>query len=178
MPTQTKIDEVALLKEKFDSASAIVLADYRGLNANDMVELRRKFRSAGLEYRVVKDTLARIAASEAGLEELAELFAGPIAVALSYEDPATPFKVSEECRKAYQPHYEPRGGLFEGVLVLEDEFRRYATLPSREELLSKMAGLLASPARALAVVLQAKVRELAVVLGEVRKKFEQEKGED
>jgi large subunit ribosomal protein L10 len=178
MPTQAKIDEVALLKEKLDRASAIVLADYRGLDANAMVELRRKFRGAGLEYRVVKDTLARIAASEAGMEGLAEMFAGPIAIALSYEDPALAFKISEECRKTYQPHYEPRGGLFEGVLVLEDEFRRYATLPSREELLSKLAGLLASPARALAVILQAKIRELAVVLGEVRKQFEQEKGED
>jgi len=178
MPTQAKIDEVARLKEKFASAVSIVLADYRGLSANDMVTLRQTFSGAGIEYRVVKDTLAKIAAREAGLEDLAGLFAGPIAVALGYDDPAAAFKISEDCRKRFQPHYEPRGGLFEGAVVLEEEFRRYATLPSRSDLYAKFAGLLASPARALAVVLQAKLRELAIVLGEVRKQFEQSKEEE
>jgi large subunit ribosomal protein L10 len=178
MATQAKIDEVALLKGKFETATGIVLADYRGLTANEMVELRRQFRSAGLEYRVVKDTLARIAAREVGLEELAELFAGPIGVALGYEDPAVAFKITETCRKTYQPRYEPRGGIFEGVLVQESEFARYAKLPSREEVLGSLAGVLAAPMRGLAVVLKAKLRELAVVLGEVRKQMEQEKGED
>jgi len=178
MATQAKIDEVALLKGKFEEAVSLVLADYRGLTANEMVELRRRFRGAGLEYRVVKDTLARIAAREVGLDELAGLFAGPIAVALGYDDPAAPFKVSEACRRAYQPRYEPRGGLFEGAIVLQEEFARYATLPSREELLSMLAGLFVAPVRGLAVVLQAKLRELAVVLGEVRKQMEQEKEED
>jgi large subunit ribosomal protein L10 len=178
MATQAKIDEVALLKGKFEEATSIVLADYRGLTANEMVELRRAFRGAGLEYRVVKDTLARIAAREVGLDDLAELFAGPIAVALGYDDPAAAFKVTERCRKTYQPRYTPRGGLFEGALVREAEFARYATLPSREELLGRLAGLCAAPVRALAVVLQAKVRELAVVLSEVHKQLEEKKGED
>jgi len=62
MATQAKIDEVARLKEKFESAVSLVLADYRGVNANEMVELREKFSKEGLEFRVVKDTLARIAA--------------------------------------------------------------------------------------------------------------------
>ncbi len=84
MPTQAKIDEVARLKEKFESAASLVLADYRGLTANEMVELREKFTKEGLEYRVVKDTLARIAANDAGIEGLAELFDGPISVALAY----------------------------------------------------------------------------------------------
>ncbi|MCK5245617.1 50S ribosomal protein L10, partial [Candidatus Bipolaricaulota bacterium] len=93
MPTQAKIDEVARLKEKFESAASLVLADYRGLTANEMVELREKFTKEGLEYRVVKDTLARIAANDAGIEGLAELFDGPISVALAYEDPAIAFKL-------------------------------------------------------------------------------------
>jgi len=67
MPTQAKIDEVARLKEKFESAVSLVLADFRGVNANEMVELREKFTKEGLEYRVVKDTLSRIAAEQAGI---------------------------------------------------------------------------------------------------------------
>jgi len=170
MPTQLKIDEVARLKERIEQATSLVLADYRGLTANEMVELREKFTKEGLEYRVVKDTLARIAAEEAGIEGLAEMFAGPISMALGYEDPARAFKLSDECRKTYAPNYELKGGIFEGVLVVEDEVMKYAALPTREELLAKLVMLLQSPMRALAVVLKAKIRELATVLSEVGKK--------
>ena len=174
MPTQTKIDEVARLKEKLESAISVVLADYRGLTANEMVELREKFTKHGLEYRVVKDTLARIAADEAGIKGLAEMFAGPISIAFGYEDPAVAFKLSEECRKTYAPRYTLKGGVFEGTLVLESEVGRYATLPSREELLAKLAMLLSSPMQAMAVMLQAKIRELALLLSEVAKKRAEE----
>ena len=177
MPTQTKIQEVERLKEKLERAVALVLADYRGLNANEMVELRERFTKEGLEYRVVKDTLARIASSEAGVDGLSDMFVGPIAVALGYEDPAQPFRLSEECRKKYAPRYALKGGVFEGVLVTESEVKRYASLPSREELLAKLAMLAASPIKALAVVLQAKIRELAIVLAEVKKQREQQKEE-
>jgi len=172
MPTQTKIQEVERLKEKFEQAASLVLADYRGLTANEMVELREKFTTVGLEYRVVKDTLARIAADEAGIEGLSEMFEGPISVALGFEDPAAAFKISEECRKKYAPNYELKGGIFEGVLVTEGEVKRYATLPTREELLAKLVMLLQSPIKALAVMLQGKIRELAILLGEVAKKKE------
>lgn len=174
MPTQTKIDEVARLKEKLENAVSLVLADYRGLTANEMVELRERFTKQGLEYRVVKDTLARLAADEAGIEGLADLFEGPISIAFGYEDPAIAFKLSEECRKTYAPRYELKGGVFEGVLVPEGEVVRYAALPSREELLAKLAMLLSSPMQAMAVMLKAKIRELAAVLTEVAKVREQE----
>jgi len=174
MPTQIKIDEVARLKEKLENSVSVVLADYRGLTANEMVELREKFSKQGLDYRVVKDTLARIAAIEAGIEGLPDLLEGPISIAFGYEDPAVAFKLSEECRKTYAPRYELKGGMFEGVLVLENEVQRYASLPSREELLAKLVMLLSSPMRAMAFMLQAKIRELAVLLAEVVKKRELE----
>lgn len=178
MPTQAKIDEVTRLKEKFETAVSLVLADYRGLTANEMVELRQKFTKEGLEYRVVKDTLARIAAAEAGIEGLSELFEGPISVAFAFDDPAVAFKLSDECRKTYATSYELVGGVFEGEIVAKAEMAKYAALPSREELLAKLAMLLTSPMRALAVMLQAKIRELALVLNEVRKEREQQKEEE
>jgi large subunit ribosomal protein L10 len=177
MPTQAKIDEVARLKEKFESAVSLVLADYRGVNANEMVELREKFTKQGLEYRVVKDTLARIAATEAGIEGLADLFEGPIGIALAYEDPAVAFKLSDECRKKYAPNYTLKGGVFEGAVVPQDQVAKYATLPSREQLLTTLAYLLASPMRMMAFMLQAKIRELAIVLNELRKQREDQKEE-
>lgn len=174
MPTQAKIQEVARLKEMFERSVSLVLADYRGVNANEMVELRQKFTRLGLEYRVVKDTLARIAAAEAGMDGLAELFEGPIGIAVAYEDPAVAFKLSEECRKKYSPRYTLKGGVFEGVVVSRDEVAKYATLPSREELLTKLAYLLSSPMRAMAFMLQAKIRELAIVLNERKKQREEQ----
>ena len=178
MPTQTKIDEVARLQEKLGNAISLVLADYRGLTANEMVELRETFTKQGLEYRVVKDTLARLAAKEAGVEGLSDLLAGPISIAFGYEDPVAAFKLSEQCRKKYAPRYTLKGGMFEGALVQEKDVVRYATLPSREELLAKLALLLSSPMRAMAVLLQAKIRELACVISEVRKQREQQKEEE
>lgn len=179
MPTQEKIEEVARLKEVFEKATSLVLADYRGLTANEMVTLREKFTKQGLEYLVVKDTLARIAAHDAGLvEEFADLFNGPIGIALAYEDPVLAFKLAEDCRKEYTPNYELRGGLFEGSFVGEDEVKRYATLLSREELLAKLAMLLQSPMRALAVMLNGKIRELAILLNEVKKQREQQDKEE
>ncbi len=178
MPTQAKIEEVNQLKEMFARASSLVLADYRGLTANEMVKLRERFTKNGLEFRVVKDTLARIAAQQAGLNGLAELFSGPVGVALGYDDPVLAFKLSAECRKAYTPRYSLKGGIFEGEVIREGEIERYASLPSREELLAKLAMLLESPMRALAVVLKAKIRELAIVLNEVRIKREEQKKEE
>jgi len=179
MATQAKIDEVARLKEKFESAVSLVLADYRGVNANEMVELREKFSKEGLEFRVVKDTLARIAAEEAGIEGLSDLFEGPIGIALAYEgeDPAIAFKLSDECRKTYSPNYTLKGGVFEGALVPEDQVAKYAALPSREQLLTTLAYLLASPMRMMAFMLKAKIREMAVVLNEVKKQREDQKEE-
>jgi large subunit ribosomal protein L10 len=177
MPTQVKIEEVARLKEKFEKAVSLVLADYRGLTANEMVELRKKFTKQGVDYRVVKDTLAKIAAKEAGIEGLSNLFSGPIGVAIGYGDPGVAFKISDECRRTYAPKYQLKGGLFEGAVVAEKDVAKYATLPSREQLLAKLAMLLQSPMRALAVVLQAKIRELAIVLNEVKKQREEQKEE-
>jgi len=174
MPTEAKREEVAKLAEKFGRASSLVLADYRGLTAVEMVQLRAKFTKQGLDYCVVKDTLARIAAKEAGLEGLDDLFAGPIGVAIGYDDPAVAFKLTEECRRTYAPRYTPKGGVFEKAVIPEKDIQRYATLPSRQELLAKLAFVLSGPMRSLAFVLQAKIRELATSLDEVRKAKEKQ----
>lgn len=172
MVTEAKEKEVEELKDKFERAESVVLSDYRGISANDMVELRESFTKEGIEYRVVKNTLASIAAEEAGLDELPDLLDGPIAVAVGYDDPVLPFKITSDTEGKYDD-FSVKGGVIEGDLVLPDEVEAISELSSKEELLSSFAAGLKSPVRKLALLLKAKVKDLTVVLDQVI----EEKGE-
>jgi len=171
MPRPEKVAQVEELKEKLAQARAVVLVDYLGLSAPEMVELRRLMRERGVEFRVVKNTLTRIAAQEVGAEFLIEYLRGPNAIVVGRDDPTVPFKVSRECAKKYS-HFRVKVGLFEGEPVPPEEVEWYATLPSREELLARLAGGLAGPIRGLAVALAGIIRGLAVALAEVQKQKE------
>lgn len=167
MPTVEKERQVEELEERFKRAQALVLTDFRGLSANEMVELRRELRGAHLEYRVVKNRLAKLAAQRAGLE-LDELLAGPTGICFGYDDPALAFKLSVAAAKKFE-HYVIKGGVSEGELVDAREVEELAKLPSREELLTRLAAAFQGPIVALAAVLSALVRDLVVVLNEVAK---------
>jgi len=172
MVTEAKEAEVEELREKFEDAKGIVLSDYRGITANDMVEMREAFTKEGIEYRVVKNTLAAIAAEQAGLDELPQLLDGPIAVAVGYDDPVLPFKVTKDTEKKYD-HFTARGGMIEGDLVEPEEIEAISSLSSKEELLANLAMGLKSPVQKLAYVLKAKIKDLTVVLDQVREAKEE-----
>ena len=172
MPRPEKVAQVEELKEKLSGARSVVLVDYLGLTASECVELRRLMRARGVEFRVVKNTLARIAAREAGAEFLVEYLTGPNAIVVGRDDPTVPYKVARECAKKY-PHFRVKVGLFEGEPVPPEQVEWYATLPSREELLARLVGGLAGPIRGLAVALSGIIRGLAVALAEVKKQKEQ-----
>jgi large subunit ribosomal protein L10 len=167
MVTEPKKEEVEELRDKFERAEGVVLSNYRGIPANDMVELREAFTKEGVEYRVVKNTLAAIAAEQAGLDELPDLFDGPIAVAVGYDDPVLPFKITSDTAEKYDA-FSAKGGVIEGDLVAPDEIEAISNLSSKEELLASFAAGLKSPIRKLAFLLKAKVRDLTVVLDQVR----------
>ncbi|MBS3735885.1 MAG: 50S ribosomal protein L10 [Candidatus Bipolaricaulota bacterium] len=172
MVTEGKEAEVEELKDKFERAEGVVLSNYRGISANDMVELRESFTKEGIEYRVVKNTLASIAAEEAGLEGLPELLDGPIAVAVGFDDPVLPFKITKDTAEKYDD-FSTKGGVIEGDMVAPDEIEAISKLSSKEELLANLAAGLKSPVRKLAVVLKAKVKDLTVALDQVRKAKEE-----
>ena len=172
MVTEAKKEEVEELKEKFEKAEGVVLTNYRGISANDMVELRESFTKEGIEYRVVKNTLASIAAEQAGLDDLPKLLDGPIAIAVGYDDPVLPFKISADTAKKYDP-FSAQGGVIEGDLVSPDEVEAISNLSSKEELLANFAAGLKSPIRKLAFLLKAKVKDLSVVLDQVLKSKEE-----
>ncbi|MCD5417415.1 50S ribosomal protein L10 [Candidatus Bipolaricaulota bacterium] len=167
MPTKAKQERVAFIKEKFKQTDSLVLVDYRGLNANEMVEMRQRFSKEGLEFYVVKNSLTRIAAKEAGVKEIADHIAGPTGIAFGCDGSTLVFRICEEYRKKYSPRYVPTAGVYEREFFGSDQISYYAALPSREELLANLANRLSGPIRMLAMMLQAKIRELAVVLRKV-----------
>lgn len=169
MPKSEKIEAVEALKGKFSAAKGIVLADFTGLTVAEANDLRRKCREAEVEYRVVKNTLARIAAREAELAELEEFFQGPIAVALSETDSVAPARVLADFRRTVQkPVFI--GGFLEGRVFSPEEIRRIAVLPSREGLLAQVIGAIEAPMGQIVWTLEGLLRNLVTILDQASTK--------
>lgn len=130
--------------EKFKAASAGVFVDYRGLTVEEDTELRRKFREAGVEYKVVKNTLTSRAAKEVGLEALDPILNGPTALAMSNDNPVAPAKIIAEFAKKHEA-LEVKAGFMDGAVMSVAEVNTLAATPTREELLAKMMGSMKSP---------------------------------
>ncbi len=130
--------------DKFKAASAGVFVDYRGLTVEEDTELRRKFREAGVEYKVVKNTLTSRAAKEVGLEALDPILNGPTALAMSVDNPVAPAKIIAEFAKKHEA-LEVKAGFMDGAVMSVAEVNVLAATPSREELLAKMMGSMKSP---------------------------------
>lgn len=146
---QTKVSE---LVEKFGRAKSIFLADFTGLNVEEVTELRRKLRESKVEFRVIKNTLARRALQEAGVQGFESQFTGPTALALGYDDPTLPIKVLLEFARG-KDKPKMKGALFEGSIVGAGEVSQLAILPSREVLLAQVcAGFLAPLSRFVGVL--------------------------
>ena len=162
---------VAEIKEKLANSKGAVFTNYRGVTVAQDTKLRRKLREAGVEYRVVKNTMTRIAAKELGLEGLDAHLEGPTALAVSATDPVAPAKLIAEFIKENKV-LEIKAGLVEGQLIDVAEVKALASLPSREVLIAKMLGSMQSPISGFVNVLQGTIRNLVYVLDAVRKEKE------
>lgn len=145
---------VAEITEKLQNSTAAVVVDYRGLKVEEVTELRNKFREAGVEYKVYKNTLARRAAENAGMEELVKELVGPNGIAFSYDDPVAPAKIASEFAKAHK-NLELRVGIVEGAFYNEDKLKELANVPSREVLIAKLLGSLKAPVSNFAYLVKA-----------------------
>jgi large subunit ribosomal protein L10 len=154
---------VAEIEEKLKSAKSAIFADYRGLNVAEATQLRRKFKEAGAEFRVVKNTLTRIAASRSGIEGLDEFLFGPTAIIFGFEDPVIPAKILVQFIKENQK-LEIKGGLVEGKVVKAAQVRSLADLPSKEVLISRVIGGLQAPIAGLQFVLKGPLQKLVYAL--------------
>lgn len=168
---EAKREVVKELQQKFTSSQAVVLADYRGLNVKAMTDLRRRCREAGVEYRVVKNTLASLAARQAGLEGLEGLLLGPISLAFGYQDPVLPARVLSEFARDHK-ELEIRGGVLQGKVVGYEAVKSLADLPPREVLLARLVGGIQAPLAGLVAVLNGPLRQLAYALAAVKRQRE------
>jgi large subunit ribosomal protein L10 len=167
-----KVAAVAEIKDKLSRAQSVVLADYRGLNVAQATELRKQLREAGIEYKVVKNTLTIIAARECGLDGLASLLTGPTAIAFGYDDPVAPAKILSEFAKANKD-LELKGGVLDGQVMNVEDVKALADLPSREELLAQVLRGMQAPIAGFVNVLQGTIRNFVYALDAVRKQKEE-----
>ncbi len=159
------------VKEKLGKAKSAVLTDFRGLNVAESTQLRKKLREANVEYRVIKNTMARFAIQDLGLEDLDPYLEGPTAFAFSYEDPAAAPKVLSEFMKVSKK-LTIKAGLVDGKLIDEEGVKALADLPPREVLLSMVLSAMQSPITSWVSVLAAPIRSLGYALDEVRRQKE------
>ena len=159
-PRPEKVAVVNEVRERFDSADAALLTEYRGLTVTELAALRGALRESGTEYKVYKNTLVRRAAAEAGITEIDDLLVGPTAIAFISGDAAVAAKALKDFAKT-APALIIKGGLLGKRLLSPADASALAELPSREVLLARIAGGLAAPMQKFAGLLQALPRNFA-----------------
>lgn len=172
MPRPEKVAAVEALAEKLKNAKSVFLTDFTGLNVEEMNRLRKSCRGAMVEYKVVKNTLARLSAKSAGYEDLLPYLEGPTAFAFGLEDPSAPAKVITDFAKTLDKP-KIKACIFEGVLIGTDRIEEIINLPTRDELLAKLLGNLNAPLFGLASVLSGLLRNFVYALQAVKDKKEQ-----
>jgi large subunit ribosomal protein L10 len=163
-----KQDNLEALTEQFKNAQAAMVVGFKGMTVPKDQELRSQLREVGVTYSVVKNTLARKAAVGTALEPAADQFKGVTAVALSSGDPVGLSKAITKFSKANPDIFTFKAGIVEGRVMALGDVEAVASLPSREELLSKVMFLVNCQAQRLATVTNAVARNLVVVLDQVR----------
>ena len=165
MLRQDKERIVSELAERLKSSQNLLVADYRGLSMPEIDELRSKLLETGARFSVVKNTLTRLAAEEAGLKQLLDLIDGPTAIAFidAEGDPAAAAKILIDTARAHDV-LVIRGGLLEGDTVSDVEIKRLATLPPADVVRAQFAGAVAAPLTTIVGLFTAPLRDLVNVL--------------
>ena len=158
-----KVASVTHLTELLSKATSAVITDYRGLTVRQLEDLRGRLHAEGIDYVVVKNTLARRAAVGAGSADFAAAFNGPVGLAIGYGDLSTPARILFEHFRSTRT-LPLVAGLAEGQVLDADDVRTLAELPSREVLLSRLAGALLGPLSGLAASLDSPLSTLAATL--------------
>jgi len=171
MSKEKKISTVSGLKDKFSRANIMLVTDYRGLSAKEINELRRHLDQSEVEYRVVKNTLARLAANQVGREKVVSLLDGPVAIAFGYEDEIKLARSLIEYIRDSGSALQIKGGVMGERVLDQKDVQTLATLPAKEVLISQLVGQMLTPLRSLhnlsiaplrgiLVLLQARMRQL------------------
>ena len=166
-----KVAKIAELKELLTTSKCAVLVDFCGLTVAQDTALRRKMREAGVHYNVVKNTLLRIAAQEAGVEGLEPALEKNTAIAVAPEDPVAVAKIICDFAKENK-ELKVKIGVLDGKVISADEIKALAALPPKEVLIAKMLGSMNAPITGFVNVLQGTIRNVVYALDAVRKQKE------
>ena len=158
------VEQVA---EKMEQAKSIVIAEYSGLNVEQVTELRRKLREAGVEYKVIKNTMTRLAAKKLGIENVDEILTGPNAIAFGLEDPVSPAKILVDFAKD-NDSIKIKAGILDNNVISSDKVKELAEIPSREVLLGMVLRGMQGPISGLVNVLQGNIRNLVYALNAIK----------
>ena len=159
MPSQKNQDEVTQLTEKLDKANAVYFTDFLGLDVSSITELRAEFFKTSIEFKVAKNTLLKLAAKNINLEGLDDFLVGSTAIAISYDEPTLPAQV---LKKFIEDHDKPevKAILFDGEVLKGSEYLKFASLPTKDELLTNLVMMLNSPITVLDRTLNAPMTNL------------------
>jgi large subunit ribosomal protein L10 len=166
MPRPEKVQAVADIKERLEGANGVFLAEFAGLSVTEQQELRRGLREVGSEFKVVKMTLARLAMSEIGHEEMFEWMDGPTGLTFADSDAASTAKVLREFSKDHEA-LVVKGGLLGDEVLPPERVSELAEIEPRDVLLARIAGAFEAPMSKLAGLLQALPRDLARMMGQL-----------
>ena len=144
MPRPEKVQAVTDIRERLEGAEAVFLTEYRGLSVQAVQDLRKALRDSGADYKVVKMTLAKLAASDAGIEGMDEYLSGPTALAFAKSDPVATAKALKEFSKANEV-FVLKAGFLSGNILSPEEISKLAEIEPREVLLAKIAGAAKAP---------------------------------
>ena len=164
MPTQAKMDAVDSLAGKFGDSTIVISTSYAGLPVSEMTALRRALREAGVEYRVVKNTLANLAADKAGKPAIKDSISGQTGVALGYGEPTEPAKALTAFIRTNRSALVVQGGELDGRALTQEDVERLAAMPGRDELIATLLMRMNSPISGLVNVLNGPIAGLARVL--------------
>lgn len=169
MPRPEKVTAVERVREELSNNPATLFTEYRGLTVADLAELRRQLLQARARYVVVKNTLARIAARDAGFEDVEDVLTGPTALTLCEEDPVGPAKALRRFARDH-PELIVKGGILEGRVVDAATAQRLADLASREELVGRLASLMYAMLAKPVALLQAPLAQLVRLMAALEEK--------
>ena len=146
------------LSDRIGKATAVVFVDYKGITVAQDTELRNKFREAGVEYSVVKNTLTRLAANKVGFSEFDEVLNGTTSMATTTDDPIAPARIVSEFAKKNKNALKIKGGIVEGKVQTVDALNAFGELPSKNALVAQVLGTFLAPITSLAFVID-QIRE-------------------
>ena len=159
---------VQTIVDQMRDAKGIYLTDFTRLDVKSVTELRSRFRSVGVEYVVVKNTLARRALEQLDLPDIARFFTGPTAVVIGRDDPVAAVKVLDEFAQQHNQRPAVKVGVVEKREFSAEDVARLAKLPPRDRILAELAGAFEAPLAQVAYVLQARLIEFAGLLDALR----------